>query len=117
MSPTPQSARRTIVFLMVLAVAATTLRLAITAPPGTTPGQLVRPRVMIGGLIVAFVLLALTDRAPKLAAGFAIVIAMTSVGLAVQDGAIARIDPTSAPRKKASTVTKPGPGSRSSGTF
>lgn len=72
-----KSARRTIIFLMVLTVGGTLLRRATS--PNIPKAEILRPRLLIGALIAAVVLLIISERATKLATGLAVVMAITAV--------------------------------------
>ena len=73
--PTPKGAQRTVIFLMALAVGFAVGRRAVSDVPRS---EIVRPRVLVGGLIATVFLLVTAERAPRLATGMALIIAITA---------------------------------------
>lgn len=105
------SARRSILFLMFVATAATMLK-ELT----DRDSELFQPRVVIGGLVATFMLLAISERAPKLASGMATVVFITALVSAGPD-TIGKLNPAGISKKYTPNAVPKGGGGRSSGTF
>ncbi len=80
--------RRTIVPLIFIAA-------GITVAGRLAHGEAPRPRIIVGALIVAVMLTAISDVAPGLGTGFAVVIFLTALLTAGPD-VVSRFNPTSA---------------------
>jgi len=76
---TPAQAKRTVIFFMVVTVVVATAR-QIKNRRGAD--EKFSPRPLLGGALASIVLLAMTDRAPKIASGLSIMMAITAVTVA-----------------------------------